>query len=122
MNYTTVKPFIKWAGGKSQLLNEIRAKYPETIDKYCEPFVGGGAVLLDVLANCLYIDSDYLKNSNTHEQYHDHQNAENYIRKSLVAEYSFFQYFYHFQNTSLVPSAVADIVIGVVLKTKKLKS
>lgn len=52
MRYTTVKPFIKWAGGKSQLLNEIRAKYPETIDKYCEPFVGGGAVLLDVLANC----------------------------------------------------------------------
>lgn len=51
MNYTTVKPFIKWAGGKSQLLNEIRAKYPETIEKYCEPFVGGGAVLLDVLAN-----------------------------------------------------------------------
>lgn len=44
------------------------------------------------------------------------------IRKSLVAEYSFFQYFYHFQNTSLVPSAVAEIVIGVVLKTKKLKS
>lgn len=52
MNYTSVKPFIKWAGGKSQLLNEIRAKYPENIDKYCEPFVGGGAVLLDVLANC----------------------------------------------------------------------
>ena len=52
MKYTTVKPFVKWEGGKSQLLNEIRAKYPETIDKYCEPFVGGGAVLLDVLANC----------------------------------------------------------------------
>ena len=52
MKYTTVKPFVKWAGGKSQLLNEIRAKYPKKIDKYCEPFVGGGAVLLDVLANC----------------------------------------------------------------------
>lgn len=52
MKYKTVKPFIKWAGGKSQLLNDIRAKYPEKIDKYCEPFVGGGAVLLDVLANC----------------------------------------------------------------------
>ena len=49
--YTTVKPFIKWAGGKSQLLEEIRKKYPAKIERYCEPFVGGGAVLLDVLAN-----------------------------------------------------------------------
>lgn len=52
MKCATVKPFVKWAGGKSQLLNEIRAKYPEKIEKYCEPFVGGGAVLFDVLANC----------------------------------------------------------------------
>lgn len=49
--YKTVKPFIKWAGGKSQLLDEIRERYPKTIERYCEPFVGGGAVLLDVLAN-----------------------------------------------------------------------
>ncbi len=39
------KPFIKWVGGKSQLLEEIRNKYPSKIEKYCEPFVGGGAVL-----------------------------------------------------------------------------
>ena len=44
------KPFIKWVGGKSQLLNEIREKYPSKIEKYCEPFVGGGAVLFDVLS------------------------------------------------------------------------
>lgn len=43
------KPFVKWAGGKSQLLDEIRLKYPERIEKYCEPFVGGGAVLFDIL-------------------------------------------------------------------------
>lgn len=43
------KSFVKWAGGKSQLLNEIRLKYPENIEKYCEPFVGGGAVLFDIL-------------------------------------------------------------------------
>ena len=43
------KPFLKWVGGKTQLLPEIRKRYPETVIKYCEPFVGGGAVLFDVL-------------------------------------------------------------------------
>lgn len=45
------KPFVKWVGGKSQLLDEIREKYPSKIEKYCEPFVGGGAVLFDILNN-----------------------------------------------------------------------
>lgn len=49
--FETIKPFIKWAGGKSQLLDIIREKYPKQINKYCELFVGGGAVLLDILAN-----------------------------------------------------------------------
>lgn len=43
------KPFLKWVGGKTQLLDEINKYYPEKIEKYCEPFVGGGAVLFDVL-------------------------------------------------------------------------
>lgn len=49
-----VKPFVKWAGGKSQLLPDIQKKYPQQlgkkINKYCEPFVGGGAVLFDILS------------------------------------------------------------------------
>lgn len=45
----SAKPFIKWVGGKTQLLPEIRQKYPQIVTKYCEPFVGGGAVLFDVL-------------------------------------------------------------------------
>lgn len=48
----TVKPFLKWAGGKGQLLKEISSYYPFEnghITKYAEPFVGGGAVLFDIL-------------------------------------------------------------------------
>ena len=49
-----IKPFVKWAGGKSQTLTEIRNRYPSelghTILKYAEPFVGGGAVLFDLLS------------------------------------------------------------------------
>ena len=44
------RPFIKWVGGKSQLIEEISEKYPQKIEKYCEPFVGGGAVLFDILS------------------------------------------------------------------------
>ena len=48
----TVKPFLKWAGGKGQLLKEIEKYYPfaNGATKYAEPFVGGGAVLFDILS------------------------------------------------------------------------
>lgn len=48
-----VKPFLKWAGGKGQLIREIEQYYPfdnERITKYAEPFIGGGAVLFDILS------------------------------------------------------------------------
>jgi DNA adenine methylase len=51
-----IKPFVKWAGGKGSLLNQLNNYYPlelknGEIECYIEPFIGGGAVLIDILQN-----------------------------------------------------------------------
>ena len=46
-----MKPVIKWVGGKSQLAQKIREMLPDEFETYYEPFVGGGALLLDLLPN-----------------------------------------------------------------------
>ena len=49
------KPFLKWAGGKSQLINDIKNALPKDFTSqkftYVEPFVGSGAVLFWILEN-----------------------------------------------------------------------
>lgn len=49
-----VKPFVKWAGGKNSLIPQLTEYYPlelknGSIERYIEPFIGGGAVLIDIL-------------------------------------------------------------------------
>lgn len=61
-----VKPFLKWAGGKGQLLHELKRYYPfdnHVITKYAEPFVGGGAVLFDILSR-YNLDEVYISDIN----------------------------------------------------------
>lgn len=45
MQNTNLLPFVKWAGGKRQLLDRIKERLPLKYNNYFEPFVGGGAVL-----------------------------------------------------------------------------
>ena len=48
MGTTRLKPILKWAGGKRQLLDVIREHLPTDITVYVEPFLGGGALLFDL--------------------------------------------------------------------------
>jgi len=43
-----LKPLVKWAGGKRQLLPELTKRLPEKWKTYYEPFVGGGALLIEL--------------------------------------------------------------------------
>lgn len=48
MSFKKMGPFVKWAGGKGQLLERIQMRTPNSYGTYYEPFIGGGAVLLGV--------------------------------------------------------------------------
>ena len=45
----TPKPFVKWAGGKRQLIPILNENLPKTMGSYFEPFLGGGALLFHIL-------------------------------------------------------------------------
>jgi len=57
MSNSSIAPFVKWAGGKRQLLPQIKERMTEQYNNYFEPFVGGGAVTFELLpANALIND------------------------------------------------------------------
>jgi DNA adenine methylase len=51
-----IGPVLKWAGGKRQLLDTYEHLFPKDITTYCEPFVGGAAVLFSLQPAVAYIN------------------------------------------------------------------
>jgi DNA adenine methylase len=67
-----IKPFLKWVGGKSQLLPEILRRLPRNYDRYFEPFVGGGAVFFSVRPEKAYLADINGELINTYTVIRDH--------------------------------------------------
>lgn len=88
----TAQPFVKWAGGKSQILHELRRNSPKSYSRYIEPFVGGGAFLFSLapenamindsnaeLINCYQVIKT--KPEELIQDLRKHENSSNYYYK-----------------------------------------
>ena len=71
MNERRMFPVLKWAGGKSQLLEPIIAKFPQEYNRYFEPFIGGAAVFLTISPKNAYINDINEQLINLYQQIRD---------------------------------------------------
>lgn len=98
---STVQPFLKWAGGKRQLLTDIRKYVPSEFNTYYEPFIGAGAVLFDLapkraiindnnqeLINLYKVIKDARKVKLLLESLHNHKNEESYYYNLRILDRS----------------------------------
>jgi DNA adenine methylase len=60
-----IPTFVKWAGGKKQLIEQFKPFFPKKIEKYAEPFVGGGAVAFYIIKT--YKPKEVLLSDNNEE-------------------------------------------------------
>ena len=79
-----MKPFIKWVGGKRQLLPTIKDMIPKSFDTYYEPFLGGGALLLEIAPDQAVVGD---ANTNLINTYKAIQNNKESL-KVLLDEYT----------------------------------
>jgi DNA adenine methylase len=114
------QPFLKWAGGKRQLLPIIQEFQPTKYNQYYEPFVGAGAVLFFMqppksvindtnseLINCYQVIKQYPEELLTQIQHHKEQNSQEYYYKLRALDRQ-----NDFKNLSIVERAARIIYLN----------
>lgn len=75
------KPFVKWAGGKRQIIDKLKEHVPEEFDTYFEPFVGGGALLFELEPEKAVINDSNRELMNVYECIQDETKLEKMLRE-----------------------------------------
>ena len=99
-------PIVKWVGGKRQLLSALDPLLPKRIRTYCEPFVGGGAMLFHLQPDSAYVNDVNPELINLYEVIRDDVD-------SLLAELETFRnepdFFYAVRDWDRDPQAYAAL-------------
>jgi DNA adenine methylase len=95
-----IQPFLKWAGGKRQLIKEIEKYFPNKISTYYEPFLGGGAVLFYLQPKKAIINDYNADLINTYKVIMD--NIEELI-ENLKKHKNTSEYFYYIRGLDRKP-------------------
>lgn len=86
-----LSPVVKWVGGKRQLINEINQFLPSKITTYCEPFIGGGAVLFHLQPTKVIVNDI---NNDLISVYETIQNSVDLLVEDLKKHKNTPEYFY----------------------------
>ena len=106
-----MKPFVKWAGGKTQLLGEINQYLPKNFDRLVEPFVGGGALFLSLEHDKVWINDLNKELINLYQQVRINPKKLMKTVESFKDEYHIDPkgYYYELRNYDRRESLYADL-------------
>jgi len=94
-----IKPFIKWAGGKTQLLSQINKYLPDKYNRYFEVFVGGGALLFNLMPKKAFINDSNFELISAYSCFRDEIILEKLIEKLKEHENNHSEnYYYEIRN------------------------
>ncbi|VVB87332.1 D12 class N6 adenine-specific DNA methyltransferase [uncultured archaeon] len=116
----TIPTFIKWAGGKTQLLNQFVDFFPKKFNKYFEPFLGSGAVFYYI--KNLYPDKEFFLSDNNKELIHCYEIIQNDLeglldllkehRSKHCKEYYYYQRSVDTKNLSKIEAVARFIYLN----------
>jgi len=72
MYHSNIVPFVKWAGGKRQMLEHLSVRMPEHYQDYYEPFVGGGALVFYLKPERAFLNDINQELIHTYKEIRDH--------------------------------------------------
>lgn len=90
-----VHPFVKWVGGKRQLIKEIESHIPKQFSRYYEPFIGGGAILFHLQPKNAVINDS---NEELINLYQTIKNSPEELIENLLLHKNEEDYFYHLRQ------------------------